>query len=121
MNWVIFDSFCEMLTRIPIRAVIRVADLERKMIEDDLRKKRTELDDYVASVLVFCNFLLSAVRGTYASVSTLPFEHRAFYASIVRKLVDAGELPSEFKSYFEGPISSNFGGRIPPVQVVLQG
>jgi hypothetical protein len=101
MNWGLFESFCEMLESIPIKAVLRAADAERKMVEEDLKKKRAEPDEGVVSVLGFCNFLSLAVRGIYASLPALPFEHRAFYAQIVQQLVDAGELPIEIKSHFE--------------------
>lgn len=89
-----------MLEGIPIKAVIRAADAERKMVEDDLEKKRAEPDEYVLSVLGFCNFLTLAVRGIPASLPVLPFEHRPFYRDIVHKLVDAGELPREIESRF---------------------
>jgi hypothetical protein len=101
MNWGLFESFCEMLDGIPIKAVLRAADAERKMVEEDLKKKRAEPDECIVSVLGFCNFLMLAVRGIYASLPALPFEHRAFYGRIVQQLVDAGELPAEIKSHFE--------------------
>ena len=101
MNWGLFESFCELLESIPIKAVVRAADAERKMVEEDLRNKRTEPDEYVVSVLGFCNFLTLAVRGNHPSVPGIPYEHRVFYASIVRRLVDAGELSPEFKGEFE--------------------
>jgi len=101
MNWGLFESFCDLLENIPIKAVVRAADAERKMVEADLRSKRTEPDEYVVSVLGFCNFLTLAVRGNHPTVPGFPYEHRIFYASIVRKLVDAGELSPEFKGQFE--------------------
>jgi hypothetical protein len=100
MNWGLFESFCEMLEGIPIKAVIRAADAERRMVEEDLKKKRADPDECVVSVLGFCNFLTLAVRGIYASLASLPAEHRAFYARIVQQLADAGELPAEIKGHF---------------------
>ena len=101
MNWGLFESFCEMLESIPIKAVLRAVDAERKMVEDDLTKKRTERDEYVSSVLGFCNFLLLAVCGVHDTITILPREHRAFYGKIVQRLVAAGELPSEITGHFE--------------------
>ncbi len=101
MNWGLFESFCELLESMPIKAVVRAADAERKMVEEDLRHKRTEPDENVISILGFCNFLTLAVRGNHPSVPGFPYEHRVFYASIVRKLVDAGELSPEFQGQFE--------------------
>src|SRR5579862_9624778 len=101
MNFGLFESFCDMLESIPIKAVLRAADAERKMVEDDLKKKRTEPDESVISVLGFCNFLTFAVRGIYASIPALPNEHRLFYRRIVQQLVEAGELPSDIKGHFD--------------------
>jgi hypothetical protein len=101
MNWGLFESFCDMLESIPVKAVLRAVDVERKMVEDDLRKKRTERDEYVTSVLSFCNFLMLAVCGNYAAIPGLPADHRAFYSKIVQRLVDAGELPSEIKGHLD--------------------
>jgi len=101
MNWGLFESFCEMLESIPIKAVLRAVDAERKMVEDDLHKKRTERDEYVSSVLGFCNFLMLAVCGIYVSITSLPSEHRAIYRKIVQRLVDAGEIPSEIVGQFD--------------------
>ena len=109
MNWLLFESFCDLLESIPIKAVVRAADAERKMVEEDLRNKRTEPDENVISVLGFCNFLTLAVRGNHPSVPGFPYEHRVFYASIVRRLVDAGELSPEFKGQFEENPNSEAG------------
>jgi hypothetical protein len=108
MNWGLFESFCEMLESIPIKAVLRAVAAERKMVEDDLEKKRTEPDEYVFSVLGFCNFLMLAVCGVYESVALLPAEHRAYYRKIVQRLVEAGELPSEITGHFEKIFSPAF-------------
>jgi hypothetical protein len=101
MNCGLFETFCEMLESIPIKAVVRAADAERRMVEDDLRKKRTVPDLYVDSVLGFCNFLTSAVAGIYVTLPAFPLEHCAFYRKIVQRLVDAGELPAEIVGEFE--------------------
>ena len=108
MNWGLFESFCEMLDSIPIKAVLRAVDAERKMVEDDLDKKRTERDENVTSVLGFCNFLMLAVCGVYGSITSIPVEHHAFYGRIVRQLVEAGELPSEFIQYFDNILLPTF-------------
>lgn len=101
MNSGLFETFCEMLESIPIKALLRAADAERKMVEDDLEKKRTVPDLYVDSVLGFCNFLTSAVAGIHATLPAFPVEHCAFYRKIVKRLVDAGELPKEIVGEFE--------------------
>lgn len=101
MNSGVFESFCEMLESIPIKAVLRAADAERRMVEDDLEKGRTERDENSLSVLSFCDFLLRAVSGGYISLPALPVEHCAFYRKIVHRLVEAGELPPEIVEQFD--------------------
>jgi hypothetical protein len=100
MNWGLFASFCEMLDSIPTKAVLRAVEAERRMVEDDLEHKRTERDPYLISVLTFCDFLIWAVCGIYASMAALPVEHRMFYGKVVQRLVDAGELPPDCAEYF---------------------
>jgi hypothetical protein len=97
-----FESFCEMLESIPIKAVLRAADAERKMVEDDLENKRTEPDEYSLSILSFCDFLLRAVSGGFVSLPALPVEHCAFYRKMVHRLVEAGELPPQMIPQFDG-------------------
>jgi hypothetical protein len=108
MNWGLFESFCDLMESIPPKAVLRAAEVERKMVEDDLEHKRTERDPCVISVLSFCNFLTSAVCGVYASMAALPVEHRIFYAKVVQRLVDAGELPLETTVHFNSIFASAF-------------
>jgi hypothetical protein len=101
MNSRLFESFCEMLESIPSKAVLRAVDAERRMVEDDLEKQRTELDEYVISVLSFCNFLIRAVTGGLVSLPALPVEHCAFYRKVVHRLVEAGELPPQIMTQFD--------------------
>jgi hypothetical protein len=101
MSCGLFETFCEMLESIPIKAVVRAADAERKMVQDDLEKKRTVPDTNVDSVLGFCNFLTAAVTGIHVALPVFPVEHCAFYRKIVQRLVEAGELPVEIVGEFE--------------------
>ena len=101
MNCGLFETFCEMLDSIPIKAVLRAADAERRMVQDDLDKKRTAPDLNVNSVLGFCDFLTSAVAGIRVTLPVFPIEHCAFYRKIVQRLVDAGELPADIVGEFE--------------------
>lgn len=101
MNCGLFHSFSEMLESIPIKAVVRAADAERKMVEDDLEKRRTEPDEDVISVLNFCGFLAGAVGGIRASIPLFPIAHCAFYRKIVQRLVEADELPRDIAPEFD--------------------
>jgi hypothetical protein len=114
MNWCLFESFCELLETVPVKAVVRAADAERKMVEDDLEKKRTEPDEYVTSVLSFCKFLSLGTLGIRASLPALPVEHCAFYRKIVQRLVEAGELPLEIQRYFDAIFSTALFNALKP-------
>lgn len=107
INSRLFESFCEMLEQIPIKAVVRAAEAERRMVEDDLAKKRTAPDTNVTSVLSFCNFLTLAARGIAFALPVLPIEHCAFYRRVVQRLVEAGELPVEMKQRFDVAFSES--------------
>jgi len=109
MNWGLFETFCEMLESVPTKAVLRAAEAERRMVEDDLKYKRTARDPYVISVLSFCNFLTLAVCGAYYSMAALPVEHRMFYGKVVQRLVDAGELPSGSTQFFNSSFALLLG------------
>ncbi|HEV2328845.1 MAG TPA: hypothetical protein VGY56_08680, partial [Verrucomicrobiae bacterium] len=54
----------------------------------------------VASVLTFCRFLELANSGNITILPDVPDEHRPYYAKIVQKLIDAGELPATTKGIF---------------------
>jgi hypothetical protein len=82
-----------MLENIPVKAVMKAAQAERRMLEDDLANKRISADVDAHSILDFCSFLDAAARGERANFPSLPIEHCPFYRSVVERLVDAGELP----------------------------
>src|SRR5690349_12453156 len=93
----LFDSFARMIESAPPKAVIRAAEVERRMVEDDLESNRTVPDEEAISVLGFCNFLTAAAGGVVVALPAAPIEHCAFYRKIVQRLVEAGELPFTVK------------------------
>lgn len=97
----LYGAFCELLETLPVKAVVRAADAERRMVQDDLKYKRTASDEESMSVLEFCTFLVNAARGFQASLPVWPAEHIAFYRAIVKRLINAGELPSDVGEWFE--------------------
>jgi len=90
-----------MLESIPTKAVLRVAEKERQMLEDDLDCRRISLTEDGVSVLHFCHFLGAVVLGTDAVPATLPVEHVMFYRKTVERLIEAGELSASAKERFE--------------------
>jgi len=101
MNSRLFEAFCEMLDRVPAKAIVRAAEAERRMVEDDIAAKRTEADRDATSVLTFCNFLINAARGIQCAFPLWPIEHCAYYRKVVQRLVEAGELPEGIKVKFD--------------------
>ena len=97
----LFETFSEMIEKVPTKAIIRAADAERRMVESDLEMKRTPINEETLSVLGFCNFLIDAAQGIQFVVPPWPIEHCAFYRRVVQKLVEAGELPSDVKEQFD--------------------
>ncbi len=106
MNSRLFESFCEMIESIPVKAVMRAAEAERRMVEDDLERKRIPPCEEAHSILSFCEFLGDAAQGHGASFPLLPIEHCAFYRKIVRKLVEAGELPFQVSDQVDHTFST---------------
>ena len=89
----VFETFCEMMESIPTKALLRAAEAERRMLEDDLEKKRTPRERDAISVLHFCRSLANATRGLPSVLPVWRIEHWAHYREIVRRLADTGELP----------------------------
>jgi hypothetical protein len=94
-----------MIEKVPTKAVIRAAETERRMLEEDLGKQRISPNEETTSVMAFCNFLEAAAHGGQVSGAGLPVEHCAFYRKTVHRLVEAGELPFEAKESFEHTFS----------------
>jgi hypothetical protein len=105
MHSYLFDSFARMIESVPPKAVIRAAEAERRMVEDDLESQRAVPDEEATSVLGFCNFLTAAARGVLVVLPIAPIEHCAFYRKVVQRLVEAGELPFTVKDQFDRTFS----------------
>ncbi len=100
----LYETFCDLLESLPVKAIVRAADAERRMVQNDLRMRRISLDDYCVSVLEFCNFVVDSARGWKFSQPLWPAEHSEFYRGVVRRLVEAGELPAEVLERLESPM-----------------
>ncbi|HLP78848.1 MAG TPA: hypothetical protein VK327_18245 [Candidatus Paceibacterota bacterium] len=109
----LFETFCELLETLPVKAVIRAADAERRMVQNDLDFKRLPPDQDSLSVLGFCNFLVNTAQGIQLSLPIWPTEHCEFYRRIVRKLVDAGELPPAVENRFDRTSACGSSGFYP--------
>jgi len=90
-----------MVERLPTKAVVSAVELERRMLEDDLARKRTVPMEEVSSIIAFCNFLENAADADHAPRVGVPLYHLGFYRATVKRLVEAGELPYETAALFD--------------------
>ena len=94
-----------MIEGIPVKAVIRAAEAEQRMVEDDLEHHRALPDEEAVSVLGFCHFLSASAHGVPVALPASPIEHCAFYRNVVQQLVEAGELPFAVKDQIDRTFS----------------
>ena len=89
----LFEAFVKMIESLPVNSILLAAKWERRIIEDDLSKKRVLPMKEAVSVLSFCRFLQAVALGNGIFPMALPRQHAAFYQKTVNRLVAAGELP----------------------------
>ena len=72
-----------MIDDLPLKAVMKAALAEQRMMEEDLAKGRFP-------------------------AKSLPIEHLVFYRELVTRLIDADELPLQAKRQFDATFSTDF-------------
>jgi hypothetical protein len=97
-----------MIENLPAKAVFRAVEMERRMLEDDLSRRRILHTGEALSVLDFCHFLEAVRLGVDQTPSVPPAAHVAFYRQIVEKLVKVGELPARAKGQFDATFLPGF-------------
>jgi hypothetical protein len=107
-----FELFEEMVGSLPVKGVLRAIELEARMVKDDLACRRDLLFVDAVSILNFGHFLHAVKTGGPFFHGTLPGEHMLFYHEVVKRLVDAGELPYTAKEQFDEVFLSDFLKRI---------
>jgi hypothetical protein len=107
-----FELFKEMVRSVPAKGVLRAIDLEQWMIKDDLAHQRELLFDDVISISSFCHFLHAAKLGEPLPHASLPPENMAFCQEVVKRLIEAGELPYVAQERFENAFQNDFMDRI---------
>lgn len=101
----LFETFCGMMDKLPAAVVKKAASVERRILEVDIATGREEAVGDVASVLTFCRFLESGAGHEPAVIPDLPSDHLTFYAKIVHKLAEAGELSQAAQSWFNNQLA----------------
>jgi hypothetical protein len=107
MNAPLLEELIKTMENIPPKAIFRLAEIQRKMIEDDVANKRIACREDVNSVLSFCRFLESSDETEILPI-LLPVTHIAACRKIVEKLIAAGELSPFIKERFDQTFYSNF-------------
>ena len=97
----LFETFCEMVDRLPPKAVLKAAARERLMLDEDLAFGRIVSSEDTALILNFCRFLEGVALHGLVLPRTMPMEHWTFYRRTVERLVAAGELPHQVQEEFE--------------------
>jgi hypothetical protein len=102
----LFQSFAEMLNGLPAAVIRKAMDLENRMLEKDLLYKRVPETDEVISILSFCQFIKAAAAGDNISSAESSPDHVAIYRKVVKRLIEAGELPTDAAGQFDFTFSS---------------
>jgi hypothetical protein len=102
MNLSLFTSFSKSIEELPTRAIPSLLELEEKMIKDDIALHRPVPLDGAESILEFCRFVREERAGFHVSSHQgLPLAHSTLYRRIIKKMVEAGELPAAAKEEFD--------------------
>jgi hypothetical protein len=102
----LFEKFTEMVEKLPSRAILKAAQLERQMLESDVAQKRALPMAEVRSIIAFCDFLQNGPSAIRASRISVPIQHVGFYRSTVKRLVEHGQLPCQAGTTFETAFSA---------------
>jgi hypothetical protein len=101
MNSRLFESFCEMLDKLPARAVLKAVVAERRMIEEDLERMHTTPTPQESSVLAMCRFLEVIVAGKPDPLPPMTVDQWVACRRVLEKLTAAGELPHDIERHFD--------------------
>ena len=107
MNTRLFEIFAETLDNLPPEGIRRIAEMEQQMLEDDLSEKRILEDLETESILAFCRFINSYNHEDQEFFLKLPLWHARYYRSIIKRLIQARELPNDALQKFEAAISTD--------------
>ena len=97
----LFETFSKMIEKIPAKGIVKAVDIQCRMIEGDLLRKRSMPMKSAASIIAFGQFLQAVVQGKAVSPATVPMHHIPVYRSIIEKLADAHELPPTANDQFD--------------------
>jgi hypothetical protein len=98
----VFGAFSKMIGGMPVQAVVKMIDLECKMLEEDVEHHRLALDGDALSILRFGRFVRMVKSGeVMRRLEFVPPDHLEFYKETLIRLVNAMELPVSVMKQFE--------------------
>ena len=104
-----FELFAETIENMPPQAVLNFLRRIHGTIEEALLYKRIDETTETDSILCFCQFMnLVAEEDIIFPMDGLPIRHVALYAKVVRRLVEAREIPVTSKAKFDAVFSAGF-------------
>ncbi|HTX22076.1 MAG TPA: hypothetical protein VMD27_09515 [Candidatus Aquilonibacter sp.] len=100
MKTQLFEAFAEMIDDLPAKGILKAIERERQMLKDDLLYKRVTAEE-VASIFSFCEFIKAVTEEDEMIPVELPEDQVVCFRKIVRRLVEAGELPVHAEEQFD--------------------
>jgi hypothetical protein len=97
----LFKLFVQMIGDIPDAEILKAVELEQGMLESHLMYKSILETPEVNSILCFCQFIGAATDDDGFIPVELPAKHIAFYQTVVMRLVESGQMPSQIKEKFD--------------------
>jgi hypothetical protein len=102
MSHRLFELFAKMVANLPVRAVLKVLDLECLMLEADADNNRLAFPEDAHSILCFQQFVRTARLGhAMRYLKFLPSDQLEFFKETTIRLVLADELPPSALRQFD--------------------
>ncbi len=102
MSHRLFELFAKMVANLPVRAILKVLDLECLMLEADAGHDRLAYPEDAHSILCFQQFVRTARLGhAMRYLKLLPPDQLEFFKETTIRLVVADELPPSALNQFD--------------------
>jgi hypothetical protein len=102
MSHRLFELFAKMVAGLPVRAILKVLDLECLMLEADAVNHRLAFPEDAHSILCFQQFVQTARTGrAMRYLKLLPPDQIEFFKETTVRLVLADELPPSALAQFD--------------------
>ncbi len=104
----ILEMFARTVTALPAECIVKVLDLQCRMLKDDAANNRLPLPADAFSIFYFTEFVHAAKAGqTLNSHRLLPPDHLEFFKETIVRLVQANQLPQSAMAQFDHAFMSD--------------